>query len=53
MKTAPKHLKTLKEKSVTAPVMVAPDCGKPFELMCDANDCAVGTIIGQRFEKIF
>lgn len=28
-------------------------CGKPFELMCNANDSAVGTIIGERFEKIF
>lgn len=53
MKIASKHLKTLKEKLVTAPVMVAPDCGKPFELMCNANDSAVGTIIGERFEKIF
>ncbi|XP_022850603.1 uncharacterized protein LOC111372477 [Olea europaea var. sylvestris] len=43
----------IKEKLVTAPVMVAPDWGLPFEVMCDANDHAVGIVLGQRHEKTF
>ncbi|XP_073309932.1 uncharacterized protein [Primulina huaijiensis] len=32
----------LKERLVTAPVLVAPDWDLPFEVMCDASDTAVG-----------
>ena len=39
-------LQTLKNKLTTAPVMIAPDCNKDFELMCDANDYAVGAVLG-------
>ncbi|XP_073019319.1 uncharacterized protein [Primulina eburnea] len=31
----------LKDKLITAPVMIAPDWGSPFEVMCDANDTAL------------
>ena len=32
---------TLKNKLTIAPVMIAPDWNKDFELMCDASDYAV------------
>ncbi|XP_062093965.1 uncharacterized protein LOC133799998 [Humulus lupulus] len=33
---------TLKEKLVSTPIVVSPNWELPFELMCDANDYAVG-----------
>jgi hypothetical protein len=45
--------KILKEKLVTAPVIIAPDWTLPFELMCDASDYAVGAVLGQHHNKIF
>ena len=38
----------LKEKLSTAPVITAPDWALPFEIMTDASDYAVGTVLGQR-----
>ena len=43
----------LKTALITAPVIVKPDWSKPFELMCDASDYAVGAVLGQRYDKIF
>jgi hypothetical protein len=43
---------TLKEKLITAPIIVAPDWDLPFELMCDASDYAIGAVLGQRRDKI-
>ncbi|KAI3684649.1 hypothetical protein L6452_33874 [Arctium lappa] len=43
----------LKKALVTAPVVVTPDWNKPFEIMCDASDWAVGAVLGQRKEKVF
>ncbi|XP_073033797.1 uncharacterized protein [Primulina eburnea] len=43
----------LKERLVTAPVLVAPDWDLPFEIMCDASDTAVGAVLGQRQNKVF
>jgi hypothetical protein len=43
----------IKEKLVSAPVIVAPDWNEPFEIMCDASDYAVGAVLGQRRDKIF
>ncbi|KAK9002723.1 hypothetical protein V6N11_060306 [Hibiscus sabdariffa] len=43
----------LKEKLVSAPIVVPPDWTLPFELMCDASDYAVGAVLGQRRGKIF
>ena len=33
--------------------METPDWNKEFEIMCDASDYAMGTVLGQRTEKIF
>ncbi|XP_062075041.1 uncharacterized protein LOC133779055 [Humulus lupulus] len=41
----------LKEKLISAPVVVAPQWDLPFELMCDATDFAVGAVLGQRVDK--
>ncbi|CAL2264579.1 unnamed protein product [Prunus armeniaca] len=43
---------TLKQLLTTAPIIIAPDWSLPFELMCDANDCAVGAVLGQRKDKL-
>ncbi|KAD4384648.1 hypothetical protein E3N88_24816 [Mikania micrantha] len=48
-----KAFKFLKERLVSAPILVAPDWSLPFELMCDASDQAVGEVLGQRREKHF
>ncbi|XP_062075397.1 uncharacterized protein LOC133779452 [Humulus lupulus] len=42
---------TLKEKLVSAPIVVSPEWDKPFELMCDASDYALGEVLGQRVDK--
>ncbi|XP_024196029.1 uncharacterized protein LOC112199217 [Rosa chinensis] len=31
--------------------MIAPDWNRPFELMCDASDFAMGAVLGQRIER--
>ena len=43
----------LKDKLVSAPIVVAPDWSFPFELMCDASEFAIGAVLGQKREKIF
>ncbi|XP_076956490.1 uncharacterized protein LOC143631694 [Bidens hawaiensis] len=48
-----KAFEFLKGQLVNAPILVAPDWSLPFELMCDASDFAVGTILGQRKDKHF
>nr|GFA24842.1 reverse transcriptase domain-containing protein [Tanacetum cinerariifolium] len=45
--------RTLKDKLTKAPILIAPNWDQPFKLMCDANDYAVGAVIGQRIEKHF
>ena len=42
----------IKSRLVTAPIMVTPNWNKEFEIMCDANDYAMGAVLGQRTEKI-
>ena len=43
----------LKDKLVSAPIVVAPDWAFPFELMCDTSDYAIGAVLGQKRERIF
>nr|GEX09750.1 reverse transcriptase domain-containing protein [Tanacetum cinerariifolium] len=45
--------RTLKDKLTEAPILIAPNWDKPFELMCDASDYDVGAVLGQRIEKNF
>ncbi|GKA04791.1 reverse transcriptase domain-containing protein [Tanacetum coccineum] len=44
---------TLKKKLTEAPILIAPNWDKPFELMCDASDLVIGAVLGQRIEKHF
>jgi hypothetical protein len=41
----------LKKALVSAPVIQPPDCHLPFEIMCIANDYAVGTVLDQSKDK--
>nr|GEU45204.1 reverse transcriptase domain-containing protein [Tanacetum cinerariifolium] len=38
---------TLKKKLTEASIFVVPDWNLPFELMCDASDFTIGTVLGQ------
>ncbi|WJZ92796.1 hypothetical protein VitviT2T_011773 [Vitis vinifera] len=38
----------LKQFLTTAPIVRAPNWQLPFEVMCDANDFAIGVVLGQR-----
>ena len=37
---------TLKKKPVSASIMIAPDWGLSFEIMCDASDFSLGIVLG-------
>ena len=43
----------IKEKLISAPIVIVPNWSKPFEIMCDASDYAVGAVLSHRWEKIF
>ncbi|XP_050254823.1 uncharacterized protein LOC126700654 [Quercus robur] len=43
----------IKEKLISAPVMIVPDWSQPFEVMCDASDFAIGAVLGQKRDKLF
>ena len=36
-----------KQEFIFAPIISAPDWTKPFEIMCNASDLAIGTALGQ------
>ncbi|XP_056685819.1 uncharacterized protein [Spinacia oleracea] len=42
----------IKKALITAPIIQPPDWDLPFEIMCDASDYAVGTVLGQRKNKV-
>ncbi|CAN6721058.1 unnamed protein product [Malus baccata var. baccata] len=44
--------KKLKTLLTTTPIIAAPNWSLPFELMCDASDYAVGSVLGQRKDKL-
>ncbi|GJW82738.1 reverse transcriptase domain-containing protein [Tanacetum coccineum] len=48
-----KSFDILRDKLITAPVIIAPNWDLDFELMCDASDYVVGAVLGQRIEKKF
>jgi len=41
----------LKQKLVSAPVIIAPDWNLGFELMCDPSDYAIGALLGQKIQS--
>ena len=43
----------LKKKLIKAPIMAVPDLRCPFDVMCDANDFAVGALLCQMKDKVF
>ena len=43
----------LKQKLVLAPIVVALDWNLPFELMCDASDYTIETMLGQKRDRTF
>jgi len=43
--------KELKRKLTIAPILKSPDWSKPFELMCDASNFAIGVVLSQRVGK--
>ena len=45
---AKEAFEAIKEALIKAPILQAPDWNQPFELMCDASDCVVGAVLGQR-----
>nr|GEW14687.1 reverse transcriptase domain-containing protein [Tanacetum cinerariifolium] len=44
---------SLKKKLTKSPILVAPYCDIPFELMCDASDFSIGVVLGQCKTKHF
>lgn len=43
---------TLKENLISTPILASLNWDYPFELMCDASDHVVRTVLSQRKEKI-
>ena len=41
----------LKQALVKVPILQSPNWDLPFEIMCDASDFTVGTVLGQRIYK--
>lgn len=43
---------SLRQALITTSILVALDWSRPFQLMCDASNHAVGAVIGQRKDRI-
>ncbi|GKC35444.1 reverse transcriptase domain-containing protein [Tanacetum coccineum] len=52
-KTMTQEIIILKEKLTIAPIIISPDWNIPFELMCDASDFTVGSVLGQKIDEKF
>nr|GEX57215.1 reverse transcriptase domain-containing protein [Tanacetum cinerariifolium] len=52
-KESVESFQTLKRKLTKAPILIALNWDLPFDLMCDANDFAIGAVLGQHHEKNF
>jgi hypothetical protein len=46
-----KSFNILKEALIFAPIIQPPNWSLPFEIMCDASDYAVGTVLGQTKDR--
>ena len=42
----------LKKLLTSTPIIMAPDWNLPFEFICDANDYALGAVLGQKVAKL-
>ena len=42
----------LKQKLTSTPIISAPNWTRPFKIMCDASDYAIGAVLGQRIDNI-
>nr|GEX95439.1 DNA-directed DNA polymerase [Tanacetum cinerariifolium] len=49
----PISLSNTQKKDKKDHILIAPDWDMPFELMCDASDFAIGTVLGQHQDKHF
>jgi len=43
--------KKLKQEFISAPIITTPDWTKPFEIMYDVSDLAIGAVLGQHIEN--
>ena len=43
----------IKNRLISPSIMCAPDWSLPLEIICDASDFAIDTVLGQRHEKMF
>lgn len=50
-KECKKAFDELKKSLTSAPIIQAPNCGQPFEIMCDASNYALGNVLGQMKDK--
>ena len=48
-----KAFENLKKALISTLIIIAPNWDKPFELMCDASDFAVGVVLSQRQGNFF
>ncbi|XP_049394754.1 uncharacterized protein LOC125859057 [Solanum stenotomum] len=48
-----KAFECLKEKLISALVIIGPDWAEPFEVMCDASGTALGVVLGHKCNKMF
>ena len=44
-------MEELKHRLVSASIISAPDWTRPFEIMCDASNYAIGAVLGQRLDN--